>query len=82
MIVMQFRLPIGYDRVPDPSRTTDDVVDIQTAQHIASHVRDANVSVYDGVGHALFWEDADRFNRELAEFASELNKTARASRPA
>jgi len=49
--------------------TADDVVDIQTAQHIASHVRDANVSVYDGVGHASFWEDADRFNRELAEFA-------------
>lgn len=47
----------------------DVVIDIQTARHIASRVRHATVSVYDGVGHAPFWEAADRFNRELAEFA-------------
>ena len=30
----------------------------------------ARISVYDGVGHAPFLEDPDRFNRELDEFAS------------
>jgi non-heme chloroperoxidase len=29
---------------------------------------DAKLSLYPGVGHAPFWEAADRFNRELAEF--------------
>jgi non-heme chloroperoxidase len=57
----------------------DEVIDIQTARHIASRVRQANVSVYDGLGHAPFWEDADRFNRELAEFASAADKTRQAS---
>ena len=62
--------------------TADEVIDIQTARHVASHVPQANVSVYDGVGHAPFWEDADRFNRELAEFASALDETAPVSRSA
>jgi non-heme chloroperoxidase len=28
------------------------------------------VSLYPGVGHSPFWEDARRFNRELAAFAA------------
>ena len=33
----------------------------------ASTVKGSKLSVYDGIGHAPFWEDAARFNRELAE---------------
>lgn len=35
----------------------------------ASVVPGARLSLYDGIGHAPFAEDAARFNRELAEFA-------------
>jgi pimeloyl-ACP methyl ester carboxylesterase len=33
----------------------------------ASTVKGSKLSIYDGNGHAPFWEDAGRFNRELAE---------------
>ena len=33
----------------------------------ASTVKGSKLSIYDGVGHAPFWEDAARFNKELAE---------------
>lgn len=59
--------------------SADAVVDVQTARHIASRIRQANLSVYEGVGHAPFWEDADRFNRELADFASSLEDARVAS---
>jgi pimeloyl-ACP methyl ester carboxylesterase len=32
-----------------------------------SEIKNAKLSLYDGVGHSTFWEDAPRFNRELAE---------------
>jgi pimeloyl-ACP methyl ester carboxylesterase len=38
------------------------------ARHVASVIPGARLSLYDGVGHAPFWEDTPRFNRELAEF--------------
>jgi pimeloyl-ACP methyl ester carboxylesterase len=38
----------------------------------------ATLSWYDDVGHMPFWEAPDRFDRELADFAS----TARSSLPA
>ncbi len=38
------------------------------AQFTASQVKGARLSLYDGIGHAPFYEDAPRFNRELAEF--------------
>jgi non-heme chloroperoxidase len=34
----------------------------------ASAVAGARLSIYEGVGHSPFFEDAPRFNRELAEF--------------
>jgi non-heme chloroperoxidase len=34
----------------------------------ASQIKGAGLSLYEGVGHAPFYEDAPRFNRELAEF--------------
>ena len=40
----------------------------------ASAVQGAKLSLYDGIGHAPFWEDAPRFNRELREFVRLANK--------
>jgi non-heme chloroperoxidase len=39
----------------------------------ASIVPGAKLSVYEGIGHAPFWEDTPRFNRELAEFVRAAN---------
>lgn len=39
------------------------------ARYTASTVPGARLSMYEGIGHAPFWEDAPRFNRELAELA-------------
>jgi pimeloyl-ACP methyl ester carboxylesterase len=36
----------------------------------AALVPGARLSMYEGIGHAPFVEDATRFNRELAEFAA------------
>jgi non-heme chloroperoxidase len=39
------------------------------ADRIREHCKGAEISWYDGVGHAPFLEEPDRFNRELARFA-------------
>jgi non-heme chloroperoxidase len=39
------------------------------AEHVLGVCSSAVPSWYDGVGHMTFWEAADRFNRELAEFS-------------
>ena len=39
-------------------------------RHTAAIVRGARASYYPGVGHSPFWEDAPRFNAELAAFAA------------
>ena len=41
----------------------------------AATVPGAKLSLYDGIGHAPFWEDAARFNRELAAFVRGANST-------
>jgi non-heme chloroperoxidase len=46
----------------------DQILTLDGARHVASVISGARLSLYDGVGHAPFWEDAPRFNRELAEF--------------
>ncbi|WP_257457762.1 alpha/beta fold hydrolase [Archangium lipolyticum] len=48
----------------------DRVVRPESGRHIASVVPGAQVSLYSGIGHSPFWEDARRFNRELAAFAA------------
>jgi pimeloyl-ACP methyl ester carboxylesterase len=48
----------------------DRVVRPESSRHIASVVPGAYESFYPGVGHSPFWEDARRFNRELAAFAA------------
>jgi len=34
----------------------------------------AKISIFENVGHMPFWETADKFNRELKEFANECFK--------
>ena len=41
----------------------------------ADAIQFARRSLYDGIGHAPFWEDTARFNAELAGFVRAANKT-------
>ena len=50
----------------------DRVVLRAAADQHAGTIRHARTSYYPGVGHALFWEAAERFNRELRGFAGEV----------
>jgi non-heme chloroperoxidase len=45
------------------------------AQYTASVIPGAKLSVYEGIGHAPFYEDAPRFNSELAAFVRAAAKT-------
>jgi pimeloyl-ACP methyl ester carboxylesterase len=49
--------------------TLDEICLLALGQYIARTVPKAQASYYDKVGHAPFWEDAARFNTELAAFA-------------
>jgi non-heme chloroperoxidase len=44
------------------------------SRHTAEQVPGAKLSIYEGIGHAPFWEDTPRFNRELAEFVRGTNR--------
>jgi pimeloyl-ACP methyl ester carboxylesterase len=44
-------------------------------QYTASVIPGAKLSVYEGIGHSPFYEDAPRFNRELAAFVRASAKT-------
>jgi non-heme chloroperoxidase len=48
---------------------------IGTAQYTAKTIPGAKLSVYEGIGHAPFYEDATRFNTELAAFVRGANRT-------
>jgi non-heme chloroperoxidase len=48
---------------------------LATAQYTASVIPGAKLSVYDGIGHSPFYEDAPRFNAELAAFVRAAAKT-------
>lgn len=52
----------------------DQVALIPTARYTLSVVPNARSSFYERVGHIPFWEDAPRFNRELAEFVTIANR--------
>ena len=49
--------------------------DFWTAEYTAKTIPGAKLSVYEGIGHAPFYEDATRFNTELAAFVRGANKT-------
>ena len=46
---------------------------IGTAQYTARTIPGAKLSIYEGIGHSPFYEDAARFNAELAAFVREAN---------
>jgi non-heme chloroperoxidase len=48
---------------------------VGTAKYTASVIPGAKLSIYEGIGHSPFYEDAPRFNSELATFVREANKT-------
>ena len=52
----------------------DRVALIAMAGYTATVVANAQPSFYDGVGHMPFWEDAPRFNRELADFVTKSHR--------
>jgi pimeloyl-ACP methyl ester carboxylesterase len=47
---------------------------LDTSKYTASVIPGAKLSIYDGIGHSPFYEDAARFNRELAAFVRMANK--------
>jgi non-heme chloroperoxidase len=53
--------------------TEDQLVLVGAAKLTASIVPGAKLSLYEGIGHATFWEDTPRFNKELAEFVLAAN---------
>jgi pimeloyl-ACP methyl ester carboxylesterase len=53
----------------------DKLILVAAAKHTAATIPGAKLSVYDGVGHAPFWEDTARFNAELSAFVRAVNKT-------
>ena len=48
---------------------------VGVAKYTASVIPGAKLSIYDGIGHAPFYEDAPRFNAELAAFVRAAAKT-------
>jgi non-heme chloroperoxidase len=48
----------------------DRIVLEKMGRHTAQQVRHAKLSIYEGTGHAVFWEEAERFNRELHDFVT------------
>jgi non-heme chloroperoxidase len=48
---------------------------LAVAQYTASVIPGAKLSVYEGIGHSPFYEDAPRFNSELANFVRAAAKT-------
>jgi non-heme chloroperoxidase len=50
----------------------DQLILPQAAEMTAAAIKGATVSYYDDCGHAPFYEDADRYNRELAAFVSRV----------
>ncbi len=55
----------------------DQVVLPATADYTAGLMQNARLSWYDSAGHAPFYEDAARFNAELAAFVREVSAPAR-----
>ena len=52
---------------------SDNIVLPSMAEHIVTVCPTAQSSWYDDTGHMPFLEDADRFNRELADFVARVS---------
>ncbi len=65
----------AYDRLGALSAPTlvlhgdgDTVVDRRNAELLAELLPDARLSIYEGLGHLFFWNEPERFAREVTEF--------------
>jgi non-heme chloroperoxidase len=67
-LLPQLRTPILITHGQD-----DAIVSPTAAEQHAAAIPHAQLSLYPRVGHAPFWEDADRFNRELRELAAAVS---------
>jgi non-heme chloroperoxidase len=56
----------------------DAIVLPSMAEHILDACGTATPAWYDGVGHMPFWEDAERFDSELAEFCATVHSALKA----
>lgn len=56
--------------------TEDKVLGIGLGRYLVATVPNAQASFYEGVGHSPFWEDAPRFNSELAAFVRDASGKA------
>jgi pimeloyl-ACP methyl ester carboxylesterase len=54
----------------------DAIVRVKAAEHHARIIPQAELSIYDGVGHSPVLEAADRFNSELARFIDKCHPSA------
>jgi non-heme chloroperoxidase len=52
----------------------DRLILVAAAKYTAATIPGAKLSVYDGVGHAPFWEDTARFNAELQPLCARLTR--------
>jgi pimeloyl-ACP methyl ester carboxylesterase len=52
----------------------DKLVNLSLSQRTAAAAPGARLSLYEEIGHSTFWEDAPRFNRELAELARSVRR--------
>jgi pimeloyl-ACP methyl ester carboxylesterase len=50
----------------------DRILGIGLGKYLVATVPGAKAAFYEGIGHSPFWEDASRFNREMAEFMNGL----------
>lgn len=50
----------------------DQIILLRHAQHNAAKLTNVKTSFYEEVGHNPFWENAERFNRELRDFVNSL----------
>ena len=48
---------------------------VGAGQYTAATIPGAKLSIYEGIGHSPFYEDAARFNSELGAFVRAANKT-------
>ena len=49
--------------------TADNLVPVEMGEHAVAKIREAQVSIYQDIGHSPFLEDSAQFNQELADFA-------------
>ena len=51
----------------------DTSVLLAMAEHNTAQISGSTLSIYENVGHAPFYEDAERYNSELANFAAKCH---------